>query len=752
MLGWGLGKAWLPSRWTLTVWAGIIWGSPLVASEAGEPLYRRDVMAVLSKAGCNTGACHGNFRGKGGFRLSLRGQDPDADYDRIAGELAGRRINRLEPAKSLLLQKPTAQVAHQGGARFAIDSPEYQILHDWVASGAPLGSPADPQLVDLQVTPRSAIIFAPGNELSLRVVATFADGTQQDVTRWAVYEPSTVTVEVTVDGVVRRREMGEVTVAVRYLSKQVPVSLTFAPDRSSFVWQAAEPDDNYIDRRIQEKLARLQIEASPVCSDDTFLRRVSLDLGGLLPTADEAREFVADRSPQKRRRLVDRLLNRPEFAELWALKWSDMLRNEEKVLDPQGVQVFYDWMRGAIARNMPLDQFVRELLTARGSTYQQPAANFYRALRSPTERGEAVARLFLGHRLQCAQCHNHPFDRWTQNDYFAWAALFARVDYEIVSNERRDKLDKNEFNGEQIVVWKGEGEVHHPDTGQLVSPRLLGLPESVAADSEPLSTLAAWLTSGDNRQFARAQANWIWAQFMGRGIVDPVDDFRATNPPTHPELLDQLADDLVEHGFDVRYLIGQIVASQAYQRSYLPNDTNADDETNYSRAPVRRLTAEQLLDAQAQVMGVPVEFRGYPLGMRAGQLAGVHKVRSRNERPSEGDRFLFAFGKPERLLACDCERSAVTTLNQALLLTSGGVLDSLLNNQQNVLYKSVRQEIPLADIVDQLYWSALTRAPTESERAAARELIRNAPPAESMAVLQDLAWSLLNAKEFVFQR
>jgi hypothetical protein len=367
------------------------------------------------------------------------------------------------------------------------------------------------------------------------------------------------------------------------------------------------------------------------------------------------------------------------------LKWSDILRNEEKVLDATGVEKFYTWIRDSFARGRPLDEFVRQLIVARGSTYEHPAANYHRACRDAATRGEAAARLFLGTRLQCAQCHNHPFDRWTQDDYYSWAALFARIDYKIVDNKRLDDLDKNEFVGEQIVLVKDEGEVNDPRTGQKAPPRFLGERRGLAADADRLAELADWLTSPANQSFAKAQVNRIWYHLMGRGLVEPVDDFRETNLASHPDLLDALAADLVANGFDVRHVMRRIMNSRTYQLSAAPNQTNGDDETNFSRAIPRRLTAEQLLDAQAQVMAVPVDFNGYDPGLRAGQLPGVRKVRLRKKPPSSGDRFLMAFGKPERLIACECERSDTSTLSQAMLLISGEGLHELLTRQDNCL-------------------------------------------------------------------
>jgi hypothetical protein len=718
------------------------------ATAASQPTFDVDVMAVLSKAGCNAGTCHGNLNGKGGFRLSLRGQDPLDDYRAIVGELGGRRIDRLQPARSLLLLKPTGQVAHQGGRRFSAESALADIVREWVAAGAPPPAAEHPAVTGLQVEPRDRIVFAPQRQVSLRVRAMFSDGTCRDVTEMAVYEPSDVRVSVSPAGTAACQEPCEATISIRYLTEQEPVRVTFAPARPDFQW--SEPaEHNFVDRHIFARLKRLRVNPAPPCSDQVFLRRAHLDVLGLPPTADEAREFVADCNPLKRQHVIDQLLARPELADQWALRWSDVLRNEEKVLDATGVDTFYGWIRQAFEEARPLDAFARQLVSARGSTYEHAPANFYRALRDPNTRGEAVARVFLGTRLQCAQCHNHPFDRWTQNDYYAWAALFARIDYEIVDNERKDRLDKNEFVGEQIVQIQDKGEVTHPDTGERVPPRFLGEASTLPGDTDRLEQLAAWLTSADNEAFAQSQVNRIWYHLMGRGLVEPVDDFRETNPASHPGLLKELARDFVAHGCDVRHTMRVIMQSASYQLAAATDEASATDDAHYARAIVRRLTAEQLLDAYAHVLGVPARFNGYPAGVRAGQLHGVQRVRLRDQPPSSGDRFLTTFGKPQRLIACDCERSEQTTLSQALLLISGQGLHRMLTDQDNLLAGLCRPDSPPAAIARELYWMALTRPPTAEELAVAEDLLRQ--PDDRQQSLQDLAWALLNAKEFVFR-
>jgi hypothetical protein len=617
-------------------------------------------------------------------------------------------------------------------------------------------------------------------------MAKFSDGTERDVSAAAVYESANNLALISHDGLARMSRPGETTILVRFLEQQTPVRLALVPERPGFKWR--EPAEvNYIDKQILRKLRQFRINPSEICSDEVFLRRASLDLVGILPTAEEAGAFIADKRSDKRARLVEKFLQRPEFADFWALKWSDLLRNEERVLDRKGSEVYHHWVRQSIAQNKPLDQFVREIISARGSTYNNPAANFYRANRDSVSRAESIAQLFLGTRLQCAQCHNHPFDRWTQDDYYDWASLFARVQYKVLQNRRQDDNDSHEFKGEQIVYLASKGEVKNPRTGKPAQPRFLGasnrssnnpttndltkngrrfspspngeragvrggpLPDlrPLMAD-DPLAALAEWITSPESKWFARAQANRIWFHLMGRGIVDPIDDFRPTNPASHPELLEALTRDFVEHKFDLRYMIRLITSSTTYQLSSDTNDSNRDDEGNYSHALIRRLGAEQLLDCQSQVLGVPLQFDGYPAGLRAVQLPGARAERKRERRTPASEQFLEVFGKPPRLLTCECERSNDTTMGQAFQLISGPAINSMLDNDKNRLTELLASPNTNREIVEQLYWSALTRPPRPVEIQKAIALLDSSKDRRS--ALEDLAWALLNSKEFVLRR
>ena len=714
--------------------------------------FRNDVQAVLSKAGCNMGVCHGNKNGKGGFKLSLRGEDAAFDFGVLTRDVGARRTNPVDPDASLILLKPTMQVPHEGGKRFDADSPEYAILRRWIAAGLPPDREETPRLVGLSVTPTEQVLVEPDDAIPLQVQAAWSDGRSTDVTRLAVYEPSAQTVTISPDGVVRREDFGELTVLVRYLDRQAAVRLAFVPARPDFAWQAPEPA-NVIDEHVFAKLRRLRINPSEVCDDAVFVRRASLDLLGLIPTADEARAFVHDADPHKRARLIDDLLQRPEFAEFWALKWADLLRIEEKTLDRKGVQNFHAWIRTAIATDRPVDEFVREIIGSRGSTYASPASNYYRAMRDPLMRAETTAQVFLGIRLGCAKCHNHPFDRWTQDDYYGWANLFARVEYRVLENRRRDDNDKHEFDGEQIVYMSRKGEVTNARTGEPQPPQFLG-DGSHAFDRDSgqdrLEQLAGWIARPDNERFVKTQVNRVWFHLLGRGIVDPIDDFRATNPPSHPELLDTLARDFVEQDFDLRHLIRTIMNSRTYQLSAVPNDTNRDDGANFSRAQVRRLSAEQLLDSLSRATGVPVEFTGYPVGTRAGELPGVTAARRRGSPPEEGDQFLKLFGKPPRLQSCECERSDESTLSQTFQLISGPLLNDLLTDSENRLAELSSASGSPDNAVDELYWAILNRAPSESERRSAVEFLTAASSRRQS--LEDLTWALVTSNEFVLRR
>ncbi|MBX7104329.1 MAG: DUF1549 and DUF1553 domain-containing protein [Gemmataceae bacterium] len=713
---------------------------PAVARAAD---FRTDVMAVLSRAGCNQGACHGNANGKGGFKLSLRGEDATADYNAIVRDQFGRRCNALTPDESLLLLKSGGRLPHEGGVRFSRSSPEYKILRDWIGAGMP--DAPTPALRELTVSPGEAIVVAPTDRVALKAVAHFADGATLDVTSLCTFELGMAGIA-TVDGsgLVTRIKPGSVPVLVRFLDRQVPVMVSFVPDRAA-AWPADAVAENVIDETVFARLRRLHVAPSGRVDDATFLRRVFLDTLGILPTVDEARAFLADPATDKRARLIDRLLRRPEFDEFWAQKWSDVLHNEERTLDAKGVSAYYQWFRKQSADNVTLPELARAVIAGRGSTYADPPANFYRALREPYARAEAVAQAFLGIRIQCAKCHNHPFDRWTQDDYHSFAALFSRVNYRVVENRRTDPNDHHAFIGEQIVFESPVGELKHPRDGAAVVPRLLGEARAVPPDAR-LQTLADWMADPANPFFARTQVNRIWYHFFGRGIVEPSDDFRLANPPAHPELLAALTAEFRKTGGDLRHIVRLILNSRVYQSSSTANEPNSDD-ASFARSLVQPLEAEQLLDAIGQALGRPAKFDNYPAGLRAGQIPELPAPSRRKE--SDAARFLRLFGKPDRLLGCECERTEDATVVQAAQLLTGDIVQKAIAAPEGRLTALMTQGKSDTEIVETLYLAALSRYPTDAERSAAGRYLHGR---DRRAALEDFAWSLLNTKEFLLRR
>jgi hypothetical protein len=739
--------AFLPRMSLLRHWSLFLLASLLAAPAAfstPDVMFRREVMAAVSKAGCNAGSCHGNATGKGGFKLSLRGQDPDLDWQAITREQGGRRVNLLQPQNSLVLLKATSALAHEGGQRFTPDSPEYAIFSQWLSAGAPDSGTKAPKLTKLEVFVPQNVLIEPITEVKLHAIARFADGSSQDVTHFAVYEPNNLLVKVSPDGLVTREKAGETTVMVRYLSQQVPVPIAFVPARPDFTWSQPEAA-NFIDEQVFKKLQLLRMNPSTVCDDATYLRRAWLDLLGFVPDADTARAFIADPAPDKRAKLIDTLLARPEFADFWALKWADLLKIEQRQLDYDGMKVFHGWIRESIAKNKPLDQFARELIAARGSTLKNPPANWWRANRDPITRAENTARVFLGTQLNCAQCHNHPFERWTQDDYYNWADLFARIDYKISDEKGTDKNDKHEFKGDQTVLIKASGSILNARTGESARPRFLGgeVPKT-SKDKDELLALADWLPHSP--MFARMQVNRIWFHLLGRGLVDPVDDFRASNPASHPELLERLAKEFVAHGYDQQYLIRTIMASRTYQLSAEPNATNAEDEANFSHGLVRRLTAEQMADSISAVLKTPLPMEDGQKGLRLAQVAEGKK----HYKPltTDVDRFAASFGKPPRLIASECERSNDTAIPQAFQLISGPLVQRLLI-RKNTLLDRVLESGSDTTTVDELFWAMLSRSPSETEATRSTAYLATGP--DRRRSIEDLAWALINSKEFVFR-
>ncbi len=712
---------------------------------AAEVSFRNDVLPILSKAGCNLGVCHGSANGKNGFKLSLREEDSQADYLELTGDISGRRVNRAAPDQSLLLLKATAQVPHEGRERFAVDSREHRVLRDWIASGLKNDTGSAAKLTRLAVTPADQILIGKEKTVRLRVEATFDDGSRRDVSSLAVYEPVNTLVNVSADGVVKANGDGETVVLARFIDRQTPVRLAFIPERAR-VWSQREKPLNYIDRHVFDKLQRLRLQPAAKCSDTVFIRRASLDLLGIVPTAGEVRAFIADPAQDKRAKLVDQLLTRPEFADYWGLKWADLFKVELRALDERGLRTFHTWLRESVEQNRPLNEFARDLLAARGSTYTNAPANFYRAHRTPVLRAEAAAQVFLGLRLHCAQCHNHPYDRWSQDDYHNWAAVFARVNYKIIENKRTDKNDQHEFVGEQIVLISDKGDHQNPRIGAPATPRLLGAGEiKTDPTSDAVKSAADWVANPTNPHFARAQANRIWFHLMGRGLVDPVDDLRPTNPPSHPELLDELAVDLVKSRFDLRHLIRRIMSSHTYQGAGESALSLPSDAVHYGYIPARPLAAEQLFDSLSRVIDAPIKMTGLSAGQRVAQLAGAVSDRKKDD----AEKFLVVFGKPPRILNSECERLCEPTLGQTFQMMNGPVIAAMISRPDNRLGQLLATNKSDPEIVDELSVAVLGHAPTRASLEGFKQYL--AKTKDRRAALEDILWALVNAKEFVLR-
>lgn len=692
--------------------------------------FRTETVAILTRHGCNGGACHGSPSGKGGFQLSLQAYDHAMDEAALVRGDLGRRTNCIEPAKSLLLLKPTMAVHHRGGLQLMTTDYGYDLLRQWISEGCRVDQAEGRRCVRLELLPATGrVLKLPHGRQQIVARAHFDDGTIRDVTRLAKFSSSDdQVVEVTASGVLVGRRRGQAAVMARYLDQLVSFHVTIVEDAPDFHWPDP-PAANYIDELVHQKLRLLQFEPSAVCTDNEFLRRVYLDLLGVLPSIDEQREFLADSEPQRRVRLIDRLLNRPEYARFWALKWADLLRLQKSEVAEAGVHKFYDWLVDQFDRNAPLDKFARQLLTAQGSTFDSPPANYYRAFDDAAQAAESTAQIFLGSRIQCAKCHNHPFENWTQDNFYGLTAFFNRV-------SRKPGLRAEE----QVVFVARGGEVTQPRTGQTMQP---WLPEAGVQDAASMGdrreAFARWLTAPGNPFFARVAVNRIWAEVMGRGIVEPVDDVRQSNPPAIPELLDRLAQDFVEHGFDQKQLLRTILSSRTYQLSSRPTPSNREDAKFFSHARVRLLTAEQLLDAVCEVTQLPEPFAGMPVGTRATGLPS----------PDFKHDFLDDFGRPARATACACERSRRSTLAQSLQMLNGAMVRQKIADKGNRFRRSLDEGCAPPDVVTTLYRAAVCREPSDEELNAAMEHIASQQNvAEGMA---DVCWALLNTDEFLTQ-
>jgi len=697
------------------------------SSFAGEAVdFAHDVTPLLSRFGCNASACHGKAEGQNGFKLSVFGTDPGADYEAIVRQSRGRRVMAAAPEESLLLRKAAAEVPHAGGPRMKRGSREYGILRDWILGGAPQTVSGKSEVTRVRVEPAERIMGFHQTQ-PLRVLATLSDGSERDVTWLSMFHSNNAALaEVDETGTVQTGStVGQAAVMARYLG-HIAIFQAAVPRPGPPVPPAVVEGLNVIDHLVAENLRKMNLQASDLADDATFLRRVSLDVIGRLPSPEEARRFLARNEPDKRARLVDALLDLPEYAEFWALKWSDLLRVDRLALGHRDAHAYYEWIRDAVAANDPLDAFARELLLAEGPLAEQPAGFFYKVAKKPGEMAASVSQVFLGIRITCAECHQHPYDRWTQRDYHGMRAFFEQVSY------------KKPVGAEALVI-QGNPKVQHPRTKEAINAYPLGteMPET-SPEGDRRAALAQWLTAPENPWFARNMANRLWAHFLGRGIVEPVDDVRATNPPSNPALLDALTKHLVNYQFDAKALIRLITTSRTYQLSSKPNETNENDAQNFSRALFRRLPAEALLDAVCDVTGVPEKFAGVPMGTRAVELWDSQQQHY----------FLKLFGRPARATSCDCERSVGASISQALHLMNSPNLQNKLAHEGGRL----AQLTAISDdarVVEELWLACFSRLPDagEKERAVSHLASRSK---QRRAAIEDLAWSLMNSLEFTF--
>ena len=713
--------------------------------------FTRDVMPVLSKAGCNGGGCHGNQNGKGGFKLSLWGENPTLDHKNILS--SEKRANPSNPEVSKLLRKPTLLEKHEGDKRFDLESEEYRIIHDWLKLGAKNDIDSAPQLESIRIIPSSVLLSAPNKKINLQVKAKFSNGEEKDVSQWAVYESANLGAEVSAGGELEFSQPGETTVFVRYMGGRASMRAALIKANDNYKWKGPSPK-NEIDHYVFSKLKLFNQNPSAVSDDLTFLRRVSLDITGSLPSSDTARSFLSDKRKDKRSILIEELLKSEEYASFWALKWADLLRVEEKTLDSKGVEKIYGWLKEMIGSGKPLDQFTKDILCATGSTYNNPPANFYRALRAPVNRAEAVAQVFIGTRINCAKCHDHPFENVRQDDYYRFAAIFDAIDYEIIENKRKDGFDKHRFVGEQVIKLVSADKFQNkflkdPRTKKPPEPGFLD-PSSgpIKSFDNRLEEVADWITS--HPRFAKVQANRIWSNLVGQPLVDPIDDVRETNPASNPELLHFLSKELIESGFDQKHLIRLITNSITYQLSSDPGLVlNIGTDLTFARAKVMRYPAEVIIDAAHKSMSIEGEFSDSLKSKYAITMPGVDSVHL-SKNPHENDKFLKIFGKPARLTNSDAERSNETTLAQVFELTAGKTLNTILSHQENKIGQLLKNGKDDLEIIDELYWSILTRPPVDEEWSAFLSYLNMSSNRRS--ALEDVAWSLLNAKEFLLRR
>jgi hypothetical protein len=689
---------------------------------AYEVNFVRDVAPMMSKMGCNAGTCHGSAKGRNGFKLSLRGYDPVFDHRALTDDIESRRFNRAAPEQSLMLLKASGEIPHVGGTLTRPGEPYYELLKQWIGSGVKLDMNV-PRVTKIEVFPKNPIVPLPKMTQQIVVHATYSDGTARDVSAEAFVESGNIeTIEADKRGVLTMLRRGEAPVLVRYEGAYAATTLTVMGDRSGFVWKQP-PANNYIDELVYKKLQRVKTAPGELCTDDEFIRRAYLDLTGLPPSADAIRAFIADprETKAKRDELIDKLVGSPDYVEQWTNKWADLLQVNRKFLGEEGAITFRNWIRGAVASNMPYDQLVRTILTASGSNQKNPPASYFKTLRTPVDTMENTTQLFLAVRFNCNKCHDHPFERWTQNQYYHLAAYFAHVGFKPDPAAGNRKVGGSAVEGAkdlfEIVYDTGAGEVKHEGTGQVAPPTFpYEHADKPPADRSRREQLAHWITAKDNPYFAKSYVNRLMGYLLGVGLIEPIDDIRAGNPPTNPELLDALTKDFIEHGFDVQHMMRTICKSRTYQQSIVTNKWNEDDTINYSHALARRLPAEVLYDAIHVATGSTPRLPGVPAGFRAAQLpdAGVSLP------------FLDDFGRPPRESACECERSGGVMLAPVMKLINGPTVSDAISDPNNAITKLVASQPDDAKVVEELYLRFLARRPNERQLAEGVETLRTA--------------------------
>lgn len=702
---------------------------PVTVTGLDQPVpvsFRYDIQPILTKARCNSGGCHGKAEGQNGFKLSLFGFDDDADYDALTKEGRGRRLNLTQPDASILMLKGTARMPHGGGLKLETDGPQFAAMRRWIHEGAPFTSPADHPVVKIEVEP-AELVIAPKSTHQLRVTAIDSSGRRQCVTTSAEYvSNATHIATATARGRIEATEVpGEAAILLRYLDQVATCRIALPRSNPSSVRIA---ERNFIDRLINDKLVRLGIPPSEPIDDATFLRRVCLDTIGTLPTADEARRFLQDQSPDKRTRLVDQLLDRPEYADYWTMKWADLLRADKIKITAQGTVGMTRWLHVQFEANRPFDEMARAILTAQGPVQSESPAGFFKALDQPEVAARSFSQLFLGVRIECAQCHHHPSERWTQSDYAGLVGFFTGTTVKRLPN------------GTEAIVSRAGSDFKHPRTGELVPTRALAADKANFDDRlDRRQVLVDWMTSPDNPFFAKAIANRLWAHYLGRGLVEPIDDIRATNPATNEPLMDALVAHLKEVKFDLKSFTKTLVNSQTYQLSSITNEGNVDDTQHFSHARPKAMPAEVLLDAVSQVTAVPEKFNGWPQGFRSIQVWD-------NRIPSY---FFRIFGRPVRASVCECERSNEPSISQALHLLNSPEINEKITHKLGSARTLAQSTFSDEQIVDEIYLSALSRFPTADEKALLREAFATAG-ADRRAAVEDVLWSVMNTKEFLY--